>query len=258
MLIQGRQFSFVITALTLIAVYMIPYIFKANEKLFGSMRPIAAMEHVEEAVGRAAEMGTKVHFTAGASDIAGESTGPAMLAGMSVMGKLAELCAARNVPIYVTCRWPLVYQTSEAIVRDAYTRAGYPERFEIDMVQFCSPDTFAYIQVVCQYLLAERPAATFFMGHFRGHTILLAEAAAQAGCFSIGGGGAEYYWAMTCDYFTVGEELYAAGAVASGDPVQMGSIASHDIIKSILYVIMILGIVAVAVGSQIIVQLLKW
>lgn len=258
MFIVGRQLAFVITVLTFLAVFLLPYVYRKREKIFGSMRPITAMEHIEEAVGRAAEMGTKVHFTAGAADLV-EAQAPEMLAGMSVMGRVAEICAKRNVPIYVTCRWPLVYQLSQAIVRDAYTRARYSERYSPSMVQFTSPDTFAYVQFVCQYLLSEKPAANFFMGHFRGHTLLFAEAAAVAGCFTIAGGGQyEVYWAMCCDYFTVGEELYAAGGVASGDPVQKASIAAHDIVKSVILVVLLAGIVAAAVGSRVITQLLAW
>ena len=258
MFVEGRRFAFVITLLTFLAVFLVPYIYKKRKNIFGSMRSITAMEHIDEAVGRAAEMGTKVHFTPGAADFV-EAEAAETLAGLSVMGRVAEVCAKRNVPIYVTCRWPLVYQTSQAVVRDAYARAGVPEKFDPDMVQFTSPDTYAWVQFVCQYLLSEKPAATFFVGHFRGHTLVLAEAAAIAGCFAIAGGGrAEVYWAMCCDYFTVGEELFAAGAVASGDPLQKASIAAHDIIKSILYAIAIIGIFTALAGSKAIVQLLAW
>lgn len=258
MFIAGRNFSLLITVITFLAVYLMPFINRRYPKLFVDMRRIEAMEHLREAISRAAEMGKKVLFTPGTSDIQGESQGPLVLAGLSVMGRVAEICAELDVPIFVTCRWPLVYQVSSSIVQDSFTRAGRPEAFDNDMVVLTSPDNFAWVNFTTQHILSEKPGAVFLMGAFRAHTITLAEAAVQARSFSIGGGGYDYYFALTMDYYTIGEELFAAGALASEDPVQKASIGAHDLVKSVVFAIIVLGLIASAVGNQIIMGLLKW
>jgi hypothetical protein len=53
---------------------------------------------------------------------------------------------------------------------------------------------------------------------------------------------------VACDYTLIGEELYAAGASLSGDPVQIGSIRGQDIAKAVFIVIIIVGVVLKLLG----------
>jgi len=228
-----------------------------HEKPFGTMRSLPAMEHIDEAVGRAAEMGTHVHATPGQGNLYGPKAAICM-AAISVIGRVAESCAKSNVPLVVSCNKSIVYQVTTATVRDAYDRAGYPERFDENSVIFVSPDWNAWCQWIMDHLMKTKPATNIMFGDYYGQVVLLAESGVRAGCFQIAGSpDIQYMWPLTCDYFTIGEELYAAGAYASGDPVLLGGIAGQDMLKIILLAIMGIGILTSLLGSNIVTQLLS-
>jgi len=53
---------------------------------------------------------------------------------------------------------------------------------------------------------------------------------------------------VACDYTLIGEELYAAGASLSGDPIQMGSIRGQDAAKAIFFVLIVVGVILKLAG----------
>jgi hypothetical protein len=55
----------------------------------------------------------------------------------------------------------------------------------------------------------------------------------------------------------IGEEIFAAGAYVSGDPVQLGTISGTDITKLLLIALLIIGVAAISVGSDIIKVILE-
>ena len=65
------------------------------------------------------------------------------------------------------------------------------------------------------------------------------------------------FFVTTCDYTLLGEELYAASAYLSREPVLLGSIKAQDTAKAILMVIMASGIILLAFNTDIIVRLLE-
>jgi len=54
----------------------------------------------------------------------------------------------------------------------------------------------------------------------------------------------------------IAEEIYAAGAYLSGDPVQVGTTRGQDFGKIVALILMILGILATAAGSTAITSLI--
>ena len=56
------------------------------------------------------------------------------------------------------------------------------------------------------------------------------------------------FFVVACDYTLIGEELYAAGASLSGDPVQVGSIRGQDIAKAVFFVYIAVGVILKLVG----------
>jgi hypothetical protein len=52
----------------------------------------------------------------------------------------------------------------------------------------------------------------------------------------------------TCDYTLIGEELYAASAYLSKEPVQVGTLRGQDIGKAVILGVLAVGIVLATVG----------
>ena len=63
------------------------------------------------------------------------------------------------------------------------------------------------------------------------------------------------FFVVACDYTLIGEELYAAGASLSGDPVQIGSIRGQDIAKAIFIVFIKVGVILNLLGIE---GLMEW
>lgn len=109
-------------------------------------------------------------------------------------------------------------------------------------------------------MVREKPAANFLIGSFFAESLILAETGQSVGAIQIAGT-AELaqlpFFVTTCDYTLIGEELYAASAYLSREPLLLGTIKAQDTIKAILMITMALGIVTLALGSDIVRRLLE-
>lgn len=228
---------------------------KREEELFGGMKPIEAMNHIDEAIGRCAEMGVPAHFTAGLGLIQDTVCTANVVAGLSILSKVAESCAERDVPLIVTTsdsgRLPL----EENIVREAYLLAGNPELFRIENIRYTSRDQFAYASTCASNIIREKVGANFMCGYFYDEDVYVAEVGVRQGALNIGG--PKMAFVLTCDYFMIGEELMAAGAYATQDPILVGSIAAQDLVKSWLMVVILVGILAGFAGIKMLANIIK-
>ena len=49
------------------------------------------------------------------------------------------------------------------------------------------------------------------------------------------------FFLTACDYTVIGEEVYAAGAYLSRDPVQMGALRGQDVAKLVIFAVIVAG-----------------
>jgi hypothetical protein len=246
------QFVFLIIVVGL-TIFTLRYA-KGRTKAFGTMRSITAMDHLEEAVGRAAEMGSSVFFTQGTGELY-SSSAAAMLAGVAVMGRVGEYTAKIGVPLKVFAREGVLQNVCEQVLREAYTRVGKPEAFDPGMVVWTGNDFYAYGNACAQWILKEQPASTFMIGDFGGNALYISETGARTNALQIGGN--YFIFAVTCDYFLIGEELYASAAYVSGDLEEEATVAAEDMSKVVAFALMLVGILAVLLGSKVITQALN-
>jgi hypothetical protein len=69
--------------------------------------------------------------------------------------------------------------------------------------------------------------------------------------------GADYLSNVAClaassDYVMIGEEMLAAGAYLSKDPGQLATIRTQDLVKTALIGILVVGLVVLALGSDVV------
>jgi hypothetical protein len=84
---------------------------------------------------------------------------------------------------------------------------------------------------------------------------------AVAGAVNIGGTPRLHYQAILvtcCDYYLLGNELFAATAALDKNPVQLGSIAGQDRMKFVIMGLIILGIFLTTIGSDWFARLITW
>lgn len=212
------------------------------------LRKIPGLEAIEEAVGRATEMGRPVLFIPGIAELDEIDT----IAGISILGRVAQITAQYETPLYVPVRYPLVLAAGQEVVEQAYIKAGKPELYDEDIVRYVAGEQFSFTATVNGYMMRERPATNIYMGAFFAESLLLAETGNAAGSIQIAGTARPEqlpFFIAACDYTLMGEELYAASAYLSHEPIMMGGLKGQDFMKILIIILIIIGIVLVLFDS---------
>jgi hypothetical protein len=216
------------------------FIRKAKQGIHLYIRRIAGLEAVDEAVGRATEMGRPLLYIPGTGYIEYIST----VASLNLLGEVAKKTAEYGTSIRVPVRDPIVFTVCREVVKGSYMAAGRPDAFESDSVFFLVENALAYAGAVSGIIVRERPAVNFFMGYFGGESLILAETGASTGAIQIAGTDQTTqlpFFVVACDYTLIGEELYAASAYISREPLMLGALKGQDYSKFIIFTLLILG-----------------
>jgi len=215
------------------------------------IRPIAGLAAIDEAIGRATEMGRPVLYVSGLVylDIIG-------LCSMAILGQVAKLCARYDLRLIVPMASYLLYPIAEEAVREAYAGEGKLDLFNREDVIFV-PGQFPYAAACVGIMHREKVAANFFFGAFFAESLILAEAGNQVGAIQVAGTVSTMqlpFFVTACDYTIIGEEYYAATAYLTKEPTMLGSLVGQDIGKLTMSVLVIIGVICatlVAVMSSV-------
>ena len=212
------------------------------------IRPIAGIDAVDEAIGRATEMGRPILFVPGL----GEASRVATIAAFTILARVARKVAEYQTRIIVPNYDPVVMTICQEVVKEAYTSAGRPEAYDAKDVYFVTQDQFPYTASVNGTMLRERPATNFYMGMFYAESLILAETGFVAGSIQIAGTDQLIqipFFVAACDYTLMGEELYAASAYLSQEPQQLGTLKAQDWGKVLAIALMAAGVIAYLFGN---------
>ncbi len=245
--LNASKLNLLVIAL-LVSLSVLFYIQKAKkgEALF--IRKIAGLEAVEEAVGRATEMGRAVLFVPGINDMDDVQT----LAGLSILQTIARKTAEYDTPLDVPVSRSLVMSAGRETVKEAYLAAGRPDAYREDTVHYITDAQFGYVAAVDGIMVREKPAATFYMGAFFAESLILAETGNSIGAIQVAGTAMPAqlpFFVAACDYTLIGEELFAASAYLSRDPRMLGSLKGQDVGKFIAMGAVALGALAETVAA---------
>ncbi len=204
------------------------------------LRRIAGLEAVDEAIGRATEMGKPVLFVHGLAGMDAIST----IAAVNILSKIAGRVADYESKLLVPNYDPIVMSISQEVVKEAYLKAGRPDAYREDSVFFVTYDQFSYVSAIEGIMMREKPAANFLMGYFYAEALLLAETGSMTGAIQIAGTAMITqlpFFVAACDYTLIGEEIYAASAYLSREPLLLGSIKGQDILKLLLMALLVVS-----------------
>jgi hypothetical protein len=238
----------VLVAVILFGALVLYFIARARRGVKLFVRRISGLDAVDEALGRATEMGKPILYVPGLSTIDDVAT----IAALNILGEVAKKTAHYATPICVPNRDPIVYTVAREVVREAYTSAGRPDAFSPNSVYFITDNQFAYAAAVDGYMVRERPATIFLMGFFWAESLILAETGASIGAVQIAGTDSVTqlpFFVTACDYTLLGEELYAASAYLSREPLLLGAIKAQDYGKAIIVVILV-AVTIIALSSK--------
>lgn len=220
------------------------------------LRPIAGISHLDEALGRATEMGRPIIYVLGLGPISDIAT----LAGLTILGRVAKKTAEFQTRLIVPCYNPIVLIVAQETVKTAYMDAGRPDAYNEDDVFYAAGSQFSYAAAVAGMMVRFKSAANFYMGMFFAESLILAETGSLAGSIQIAGTDAVTqipFFITTCDYTLIGEEIYAASAYLSQDPLQVGSLKAQDMLKAIYMAVIIVGTISMTSGFLWFINLFK-
>lgn len=242
---MGRINVLIGTAMVIFFILFMIQRAKKGGKLY--IRKIAGLDAVDEAVGRATEMGKKVFYVPGIQDMDNVQT----IAGMIILGYVAEMTATYDTYLEVPVCRSIVLVTAKEVVKEAYTKAGRPDSYHPDMVYYLTDDQFGYAAGIDGKVVREKPATIFYMGSFFAESLVLAETGNAAGAIQIAGTAQPSqlpFFVAACDYTLIGEELFAASAYLSKEPRLLGSLKGQDYAKAVILGSIVIGIILETFG----------
>jgi len=227
--------------------FVVYFILHARKGREFYVRPLAGINAVDDAIGRSTEMGRPILFILGlgtAGDIA-------TIAGFTILARVAKLTAEYQTKILVPVNDPVMMAVAQETVRTAYLEAGRPELYKPENISYETAMQFPYVAAVVGIMLRERTATNFYMGVFYAESLILAETGNMSGSIQISGtdqiSQLPFFIAAT-DYTLIGEELYAASAYLSREPVQVGTLKAQDLAKAIVMAVLVLGAILISVN----------
>ncbi len=245
---HGRAPSLI--ALILVCGSIIFFIIRAKGGAELFIRKIPGLDAVDDAVGRATEMGRPVLYVPGIETVSEVGT----LAALTILGHVAKKVAQHGTPLLVPTADPIVMTTAQEIVKQAYAEVGQSDRFDPSSVFYLTYDQFGYTAGVDGIMVRERPEAVFLLGYFAAESLILAETAHEIGAIQISGTKETSqlpFFVAACDYTLIGEEIFAASSYLSHEPIMLGSLKGQDLIKiGIVYLIVTL-VIAGSIGYAI-------
>ncbi|MCE5315374.1 MAG: DUF6754 domain-containing protein [Armatimonadota bacterium] len=221
----------------LLVFFILFKIFSARRGRELFIRRIAGLASLDDAVGRATEMGKPMLFAPGIApvDIVG-------LQAMAILYHIVRRAAKYGTRIITTAADPVIYTVAEEVTKDAYAVEGVPEQFNPEDVRFLTDRQFAWASAFVGTIYRENVAAIFYFGYFFAESLILSENGQMAGAIQIAGTPSTTqipFFLASCDYTIIGDEYYAASAYLSREPTLMGSLVGQDWGK-----LMVIGIIA--------------
>ena len=204
------------------------------------IRPIAGLSEIDNAVGRATEMGRPMLYCMGNGGLSDVAT----LASFGILALVAKKAAEYDTKLIVPCYDYIIMPIAQEIVREAHYSVGRPDTYDKNSVFYLTNVQFAYVAGVNGIMIREKMATNFFMGYFAAEALLMTETGNAVGAMQIAGTDAITqipFFITTCDYTLIGEELYAASAYLNREPMLLGTLKAQDYFKFVILSVVIVG-----------------
>uniref|UniRef100_A0A7C4GA70 DUF6754 domain-containing protein n=1 Tax=candidate division WOR-3 bacterium TaxID=2052148 RepID=A0A7C4GA70_UNCW3 len=247
---SGR--SSVLIVFALICAAFLFYIFRARRGTKMFVRRIAGLDAIDDALGRATEMGKPILFSFGLGVI----TDLVVIAALPLLRKVARKAADYAIRLIVPNADPIVMTAAQETVKEAYLESGRPDLYNPDNITFLTSDQFGYAAGVDGIILREKPGAIFWLGYFYAESLVMAETGHSVGAIQLAGTTETTqlpFFVAACDYTMIGEEIFAASCYLKPEPVMLGTLKGEDFLKLVLVIcitaLVVLGTAGAITGN---------
>ena len=232
--------------LTLFGVVIVTTIVLAQRGRQMFIRRIPGLSAIDEAVGRATEMGRPILTSIGLGGL-----DVVTLQALGIVSSIAHTAARYGNRMILPVIAPPLVPVAEEAVRSAYTAAGRPEAFRSEDILFLSSRQFAFAAGVAGLINREKVASIFLFGTFYAESLIIAENGNRVGAIQVAGTPSTTqipFFIAACDYVIIGDEFYAATAYLTRQPTLLGSLVGQDIVKGVLLACILLGALLLSLG----------
>lgn len=229
-----------------VAIIAVLYTTYRKDQSWHSVREIAGLKAVEDAIGRATEMARPLLFTPGWG---GDIQRPTTIASMNILSHVASYTANYNCRLIYPTHDPVIMTVAQEVIQESYTLAGFPDRYRQDDIRYVSSSQFGYAAAVDGLITRMKPAAIFLLGTFEAESLILAETGNAAGAIQVAGTDSTIqlsFFIVACDYTLIGEELFAASGYLSGDKSILASVKAQDMMKVLIAALLIVAVIWVS------------
>ena len=212
---------------------------RKGEKIF--IRRIPGLDAMDEAVGRATEMGRPMLLVSGL----GGGIDVVTLQALAILANVARAAARFGNRIIAPVYKAEMIPVTEEAIREAYNAEGRLENFRQEDIIFLTDRQFAFAAGVAGIIQREKVAATFLFGYFFAESLIMAENANQVGAIQIAGTVQTTqipFLVAACDYVIIGDEFYAATAFLTREPTLVGSLVGQDFGKALILAAVVIGV----------------
>ncbi len=217
----------------LLSAIVVAFMFTAKPGKLHYIRTISGLKAIDEAIGRATELGKPVLFISGLADVDNVQT----LAALSILSHVSRKTAEYDTQLIMPNNYSVTMVMAQEVVRESHFRAGRPDTYLPENIYYVSDAQFAFVGHVLGVIERSKPAANIYMGRYFAESLILAEAGFATKAIQIAGTAETPqlpFFFTACDYCLIGEELFAASAYLSKNPKQTGSIKAQDMIKLLI------------------------
>lgn len=227
--------------------YTLFLIRKKKEALF--IRRIPGLDAIDDAVGRATEMGKPIIYDSGLGGVTEMDT----IASMLILKHVSKTVAEFKAEIYFPSYDPIVMQTAEEMISSGFLDAGCPEDHKKENIFFLAATQFAFAAGLAGLISRKKPATCLHFGAYAAESLLISEAGFNAGAIQVAGTSAVDqipFFVAACDYTLIGEEIYAAAAYLSREPQIMTNLKVSDYSKVVFVILFIAGTLILTINSE--------
>lgn len=238
--------KFQVIFVVLMVIFILLNIFRAKGSKSLFIRRIPGLNAIDEAIGRATEMGRPVLMVPGIGD---ETQIGVTAQALAIFANVTKVAIRFGTPIRLCCANATTYALATEIIRDVYQTEGMIEQFEPETVQFISDRQFAFAAGISGLIHRDQMAATFFLGAFYAESLIFAETANSIGAIQVAGSTQNTqtpFFIAACDYVLIADEFYAASAYLSREPVLVGSLVGQDWCKIMVGLAIFVGFLSVS------------
>lgn len=232
-------------------IFVLYYLWKAVQGEAEEIRVLSAFAAIEDGVDRAVEEGKPVYVGAGDLAFLVGMYSTMTINGMHILRYVARLCVRKGAKIMIPCPYnPEALPLIDAIYRQVCVEEERPEAYDRENVRYYGNRWMSWSMGIVMDILHTSASLTVMVGAWSSSVIYMMGAVLDEGGIVIAGTPRYAHQASSAamaDYPLFCEDIYGAGALASGDPVVQNSLVGGDLVKlCIIAVTLILTALAAA------------